>query len=197
MTEQFISGVTDNTPTRLQLDAGVLLSSFDPTSGTVVASNIIGATRGGGSFSAVPTIHNVAADGAPTNMKGMDRIDEWVVNLNTTLLEFTPDTIGIAMGVAPTTSTSGSFTKYIYKNAFAATDYKDFWWVGALSSGGKVAIHIKNGVNKSGLTLTVADKGEGTFPITIVGNYDTTLLADGTAPFELYYPTPVTSGTNL
>ena len=59
------TGLTERTVKKLQLNAGVFLSQYTK-GGTISETNIIGATRGGGSFSAVPTIHQVAVDGAPT-----------------------------------------------------------------------------------------------------------------------------------
>ena len=45
----------ENTFEELQLNAGILLSTFTPSSATVEESNILGATSGGVSFSDTPT----------------------------------------------------------------------------------------------------------------------------------------------
>lgn len=186
----FFTGVTNDTPENLLLNAGVLLSSFDPSTPTIPSSDIIGATRGGATFSAVPTIHQVAADGAPTNMVGMDRIDEWVVTLNATLIEFKEGNIQLAFGsslhYSEVQSQTHDVAKYDVEHDLINTDYKDIWWVGPKSDGSIIAIHIVNGLNKSGFTVTVTDKGEATLPISIIAHYDMSMIAQGKAPFEIY-----------
>lgn len=188
MKEQFLTGVTEKTPLNLQLNAGVLLKNFDTETDEVTDTDIIGATRGGGSFSAVPTVHQASADGVPTNYKGLDRIDEWVVTLNATLIETTADSIKRALGCTVKETKGSNYTKYTCGNEISDTDYTDIWWLGAMSNGKKIAIKIKNGMNKSGFTLTFTDKGEGTFPLAIIGNYAYADLKTGEAPFEIYLP---------
>lgn len=188
MKEQFLTGVTEKTATNLQLNAGVLLKNFDPETDTVSDEDIIGATRGGGSFSAVPTVHQATADGVPTNYVGLDRIDEWVATLNVTLIETTPENVKRALGCTVKEEKGTNYTKYTCGNEINdTTDYQGYWWLGAMSNGKKIAIHIKKGMNKSGFTLTFTDKGEGTFPLAIIGNYAYDDLKTGAAPFEIYF----------
>lgn len=190
MKEQFLTGVTEKTPQNLQLNAGVLVSKWQLGSDTINETDIIGATRGGGSLSIVPTVHQVEADGIPTNYIGMDRIDEWVVTLNVTMLEFKPETLKLALGAGTKETSESGYKKYICTNEINGSDnYADIYWIGALSNGKKVIIKITNGMNKSGLTLSFSDKGEGTFPLAIIANYDYASLKTGEAPFAIYYPT--------
>ena len=126
MKEQFLTGVTEKTPLNLQLNAGVLLKNFDTETDEITDTNIIGATRGGGSFSAVPTVHQATADGVPTNYKGLDRIDEWVVTLNATLIETTPENIKRALGCTVKESKGTYYTKYTCGNEIGDSDTKMF-----------------------------------------------------------------------
>ena len=60
------SGFTAGTAKHLQLDAGAFLKNYDPTQDTwetAKATKLIGATSGGGSFSAVPTVRRIEVDG--------------------------------------------------------------------------------------------------------------------------------------
>lgn len=194
MVEQFLTGVTENTPKNLQLNAGVLVKNYQLGSDTISQDNIIGATRNGGSLSIVPTVHQVTADGIPTNYKGMDRVDEWVITLNVTMLEFKPETIKLALGAAVKSTQESGYTKYTCTNEINdSTNYVDIYWIGALSNGKRVIIKISNGMNKSGLSLSFADKNEGTFPLSIIANYDYEMISSttnkGEAPFAIYYPT--------
>ena len=175
------TGLTDRTITSLQLNAGVLLTTY--TKGTdIEEDDILGATRGGGSFTAVPTMHQAAVDGAPTYVVGLERCDDWVVTLNATMVEFSEEAItrALGVGVSKTGTTDKVFT---VKNTVNTTDFKDLFWVGDLSNGQNVVIKIKNALNTGGLNLTFSDRGEGTYTLALIGHYTTADIE--TAPFEL------------
>lgn len=178
------TGLTERTTTSLQLNAGVLVTTY--AKGTdISASDILGATRGGGSFSAVPTIHQVAVDGAPTYVKGLERVDDWVVTLSVAnFLEFTADALKMALGVGATVSTVATTDKKItVERKISAGDYQDLYWVGDLSNGKNVVIHLKNCLNLTGLTVTMNERGEGTYPLTFTAHFEPDDI--DTVPFEI------------
>lgn len=178
------TGLTDRTIVNLQLNAGVLLTSY--TKGVdIEEDDIIGATRGGGSFTAVPTVHQAAVDGAPTYTKGLERVDDWVITLNATMVELNDDAVSRALGVGVVKTGDGSTqdTTFTVKRTVNDADYKDLYWVGDLSNGQNVVIKIKNALNTSGLNLTFSDRGEGTYALALIGHFTTADL--DTAPFEL------------
>lgn len=177
------TGLTERTIVNLQLNAGVLLTSY--TKGEDIAEeDIIGATRGGGSFTAVPTVHQAAVDGAPTYTKGLERVDDWVITLNATMLEVNDDAISRALGVGVVKTGGGAAdTVFTVKRTVNDADYKDLYWVGDLSNGQNVVIKIKNALNTSGLNLTFTDRGEGTYALALIGHFTVDDL--DTAPFEL------------
>ena len=180
------TGLTERTIVNLQLNAGVLLTAY--TKGTdIEEDDIIGATRGGGSFTAVPTIHQAAVDGAPTYTKGLERVDDWVITLNATMVELNDDAVSRALGVGVVKTETGSGTTkdttFTVKRTVNDADYKDLYWVGDLSNGQNVVIKIKNALNTSGFNLTFSDRGEGTYTLALIGHFTTDDL--DTAPFEL------------
>ena len=180
------TGLTDRTIVNLQLNAGVLLTKY--AKGTdIEEDDIIGATRGGGSFTAVPTVHQAAVDGAPAYTKGLERVDDWVVTLNATMVEVNDDAISRALGVGVVKTETGSGTTkdttFTVKRTVNDADYKDLYWVGDLSNGQNVVIKIKNALNTSGLNLTFTDRGEGTYALALIGHFTVDDL--DTAPFEL------------
>ena len=180
------TGLTDRTIVNLQLNAGVLLTKY--TKGTDInEDDIIGATRGGGSFTAVPTVHQAAVDGAPTYTKGLERVDDWVITLNATMVEVSDEAISRALGVGVTKTETGSGatkdTVFTVKRTVNDDDYKDLYWVGDLSNGQNVVIKIKNALNTSGFNLTFTDRGEGTYALALIGHFTVDDL--DTAPFEL------------
>lgn len=177
------TGLTSRTIESLQLNAGVLLTAY--TKGEDIAEeDILGATRGGGSFTAVPTMHQAAVDGAPTYVVGLERCDDWVVTLNATMVELNDEAITRALGVG-VTKTGTTDKVFTVKNTVNTTDFKDLYWVGDLSNGQNVVIKIKNALNTGGLNLTFSDRGEGTYALALIGHYTVSDLEN--APFDITF----------
>ena len=139
-----ITGINANTPKHLLLDAGAIIKNYALTSDVVTnMANVIGATEGGATFAAVPTIHNVALDGAPTHTKGLERIEEWVVTLSATVKEHTVESIKLALGAATSESATNptGYSKITGKEDFEAADYLDnVAFVGRISGSDKPVI---------------------------------------------------------
>jgi len=178
-----LTGFTADTKANLQLGAGVLTTAYTE-GGSISPTDIIGATRGGGSFTAVPTERGIDIDGIPQNVKGMKAIDDWVATLNCTLVEFKEDNILLALGGGSTATTTGDVTTFKCTSEIADADYKDIYWIGDTGDGKQIVIKLKNALNSSGFNMTISNKGEGTYSLTLVGHYDVADLK--TAPFEIY-----------
>lgn len=187
------TGIGTNTKKHLLLDAGAFIKNFSETD-TIDANmaKVIGATDGGGSFSAVPTIHNVTLDGAPSHVKGLERIDEWVVTFGATVKEQTVDSLKLALGAAnteeATVATNKSYTKITGKAEIEDSDYIDnIAWVGRLSGSlDPVIIILKNVLSINGLSFSMADKSEAGIAMTMTAHYDADDLE--TPPFDILYP---------
>ena len=89
---------------KLQLDEGIFLENFDYSGiktvealKTAIAeavqdgTGLLGATRGGGSFEATPTVRQIEADGMRGPVVGSTHIDMWTVKLRGTMIEITPE----------------------------------------------------------------------------------------------------------
>lgn len=187
------TGLTSNTPKKLLLDAGAFFKNYDLTKGyDGNAANLIGATQGGGSFSAVPTVRKIEVDGAKENVAQLQSIDGWVVTMTANVKEVTADNMVLALGAAKSEEAAGEGvagnTRITAKADFEASDYlENITWVGRLSgSQDPVIIVVKNAVSVNGLSLTMADKAEANIPLTVTGHYSLDDLE--TPPFEIYYP---------
>lgn len=187
------SGFSANTAKHLQLDAGAFLKNYDVAEDTwesAKAAKLLGATAGGGSFSAVPTIRRVEVDGVKGSAVGMQALDEWVVTLTANVKEITAETIKLALAAADSSASSApaDYTKITARNEIKVSDYQEnITWVGRLSGSDKpVIIVVKNALATNGLTLSFADKSEGVIPVTVTGHYAADDLE--TPPFEIYYP---------
>lgn len=189
-----ITGLTSSTPEKLLLDAGAFYKNYDftKTYDKQDAGSLIGATAGGGSFSAVPQVRKIEVDGGKTNVKQLETIDGWVVTMTANVKEVTATTLELALGAFKETDATeagiAGCKRIVGKENFESTDYaENLTWIGKLSGSEKpVIISIKNAMCLNGLSLTMADKSEAVIPVTVTGHYDISDL--DTPPFEIIYP---------
>lgn len=196
--KKVFTGFTKETPEHLLLDAGAFFKNFvyvpggdnnDTYDSAVAAGKLLGATKGGGEFSAVPTIRQIEVDGVKGRAKGLETIDCWEVYLKATILEAKTDAIKSALCAANVDEVSD--TKYDVitgKSEIELSDYiNNVTWIGKLSGSNEpVIIIVDNALNTDGLKLTVQDKSEATIPVTFYGHYDTDNLDE--PPFKVFYP---------
>ena len=187
------SGFTKETAEHLLLNAGAYFKNFDVEKDTfetaVTAGKLIGATKGGGEFSAIPTVRQIEVDGVAGRAKGLETIDYWETYLKATVLEIKKETIQSALCSAKIDETSNEDYDIISANAqIAVDDYiENVAWVGTISGRNKpVIIIVKNALNTGGLKLAAQDKSESTVEMTFYGHYTQEDLE--TPPFEIYYP---------
>lgn len=179
--------IPEDTFKNLQLNAGVLLSAFNPESATVADESIIGATTGGINFTATPTFSDYGEDidNCPKNMKELKKLDSWDINMSGTYVTVDANAVKSLVGAA---DVSGN--KITPRNDLKLTDFTDVWWVGDYSdqngetNGGFVAIHMMNALSTGGFTIKSSDNGKGNFAFTYTAHYS--MSAQGTVPFEVY-----------
>ena len=182
--------IPETTFQNLQLNAGVLLSSFNPTNATVANESIIGATTGGVNFTATPTFSDYGEDidNCPKNMKELKKLDAWEINMSGTYVTVDANAVKALVGAA---DVSGD--KITPRNDLELTDFTDIWWVGDYSdkngetNGGFVAIHMMNALSTGGFAIQSSDNGKGNFAFTYTAHYS--MSAQGTVPFEVYVKT--------
>lgn len=155
----------------LQLDAGVLLKTFDPSN--VAAPNdedIICATTGGITASCVPTFSDMGenVDNCPVNMMELANLDSWACTMAFTSLGTSPEAIKLALGVADiSTTNTGMITP---RRSLKQSDFSDIWWVGDRADGGAVAIQLKNALSTGGFSLKTTKNGKGQTDVTLTGH---------------------------
>ena len=179
--------IPETTFQNLQLNAGVLLSSFNPSSATVANESIIGATTGGVNFTATPTFSDYGEDidNCPKNMKELKKLDAWEISMSGTYVTVDANAVKALVGAA---DVSGN--KITPRNDVLLSDFTDVWWVGDYSdkngetNGGFVAIHMMNALSTGGFAIQSSDNGKGNFAFTYTAHYS--MSAQGTVPFEVY-----------
>ena len=179
--------IPETTFQNLQLNAGVLLSAFNPESATVANESIIGATTGGVNFTATPTFSDYGEDidNRPKNMKELKKLDAWEISMSGTYVTVDANAVKSLVGAA---DVSGN--KITPRNDVLLTDFTDVWWVGDYSdkngetNGGFVAIHMMNALSTGGFAIQSSDNGKGNFAFTYTAHYS--MSAQDTVPFEVY-----------
>lgn len=187
------SGFTTETAKSLLLNAGAYFKNFDVGTdkfdSAVAAGKLIGATKGGGEFSAVPEIRQIEVDGVAGRAKGLETIDSWDIYLKANVLEVKEATIQSGLAASSVdTSTNTDYDIITASNNLEVSDYIDnITWVGTLSGSDKpVIIQIFNALNTEGLKFSTTDKAEATITLTFYAHYTQDDL--DTPPFKIYYP---------
>lgn len=172
----------------IQLNAGILVKTFTPDSGTV--GELIGATTGGVNFTDTPEFVDFGddIDNCPKNTKELKKIDSREVKMAGTFVTVSTDTAKMLAGAADIDGTDT--TKVTPRNDLLSTDFEDIWWVGDYSdkntgtAAGFVAIHMKNSLNTAGFQIQSTDKGKGQFAFEFTGHYSIANVDE--VPYEIY-----------
>ena len=179
--------IPETTFQNLQLNAGVLLSAFNPESATVANESIIGATTGGVNFTATPTFSDYGEDidNCPKNMMELKKVDTWDIKMSGTYVTINPYQVKALIGAADV-----SAEKITPRNNLTDEDFADIWFVGDYSdkngetNGGFVAVHMLNALSTAGFQIQTSDKAKGQFAFEYTAHYS--MSAKTTVPFEVY-----------
>lgn len=174
----------------LQLDAGVLLTTFKPEAVAAPEDeDIICATTGGINATCIPTYSDLGedVDNCPTNLMELKHLDGWECKLSFTSLGTDVDGIKLALGAADIDADDSSVTPR------RELDQDDFttsiWWVGDRADGGCVAIELKNALSTGGFSLQTTKSGKGQTSCEISGHVS--ISAQDTVPMVFYSLDPV------
>lgn len=166
-----------------QVDAGVLLKSFDPANHELVDDDIICATTGGINPTCIPTYSDWGedVDNVPNGMKELMHLDGWETSLGFTALNTTAEVIRMALGAADIGAENGAI---VPRRDLKDTDFADVWWVGDRSDGGLVAIRLINALSSSGFSLQTTKNGKGQIAVTLNGH--PSINEQSKVPMEFY-----------
>lgn len=176
---------------KLQLNAGIILTEFDPATPTVDKTKIFGATSGGTAFATNPEYVDFGEDidNVPPNTKQLKRLQSVAPTMSGTLK--TADTaVAKALIGGAEIDANGKITP---RADLVDADFIDLWWVGDYSdkngntNGGFIAIKLANALNTGGFQLQSNDDGKGDFEFEFTGHYDIENI--DTLPFEVWVKT--------
>ena len=182
--------IPTETFSQLQLNAGLLLKSFTPSTGTLDKADIIGATSGGVKFTAKPSYTDFGEDidNCPANMAELKRLDSVEVTISGTFVTVSTSSAASTIGAADVDPNDP--THVVPRSDLKDEDFRDLWWVGDYSNlngdknGGFVAIHMMKTLSTGGFALTSDDKSKGQFDFEYTAHYS----MDGptAVPYEVY-----------
>ena len=179
---------------QIQMDAGVLLSTFDPNDPEVTDAAIIAVTTGGINATCVPTYSDMGedVDNCPNNTKELKHLDGWECAMSFTALNFNVDKFKMWLGAADKTAkTTTTAAKVTPRNSLAQTDFSDsIWWVGDKTNGGAIAIELKNALSTGGINMQTTKNGKGQLSVELTGHYSLTNM--DVVPMEFYELEPTT-----
>ena len=192
MEEQY-SKIPADTFKQLGINAGMLLSDFDPSAGTYDDEDLLGPTTGGVRFTATPEYidYGENVDNCPKNTMELKRLDDWTVNMSGTFIAMTATLAEKLSALAD--NTSGHI---VPRSLLKTSDFGDIWLVGDYSDvnksgtgtgaakAGFIAIHLKNALSTGGFQVQTADKDKMQFAFEFTGHYS--IDAQDEVPFEIY-----------
>lgn len=173
--------IPQDTFQELQLDAGVLLNTFNPAAPAVTDSAIICATTGGIQVSCVPTYSDLGedVDNCPNNMKELKKLESWECKISTSCLGTSVEAIRLALGAADIAS-----SKVTPRGDLNQSDFSDIWWVGDRADGGLVAVKLINSLSTGGFSIQTNKNGKGTISLELTGHVS--INAQNVMPMEFY-----------
>lgn len=180
--------IPTNTFKQIQLNAGILVDSFDPD--TLEIGNILGATTGGINFTATPsfTDYGEDIDNCPKNTMELKRQDDIEAKMSGTFATISASSAKMLAGAADIDSQNESHI--IPRKDLLTSDFQTIWWVGDYSDvntgagAGFCAVKLMNALSTGGFQIQSSDKGKGQFAFEFTGHYS--MNAQDTVPFEIY-----------
>lgn len=177
------TGITANTQKRIVADAGALYRDYGE-----VGEELIGATRGGATFTVERDDREVEVDGAMGPIKGLRRTIRHTAMLEVTLVEFSDQTfIDLTRGSSVSDGTHHTITP---DNAIVAADY--YTNIALVADvldptiTDLVIIKLLDALNDNEWDLTVDDQDEGELGLTFAAHYDPAALS--TVPYTIQIP---------
>lgn len=189
--------IRETTFEELQVNAGVVLKTFDPTTftGELTLENILFATSGGVTITDTPEFRDAGEgiDNAPKNMKEFKKLVRREVKISGSQVTFTPESIKTDMAAADISDVDGKsgLKKITPRDVLTDADFADFWVVGDYGVGGYMAVHIMNALSVSGFNWKTTDQNNGTSDFEYTAHYS--IKNQTQVPYEVYIYKPATT----
>ena len=186
------SQVTSDSLDLVQVQAGMILTSFNTTTPAApTASSVLCATTGGIQADCVPTYEDFGEDidNCPNNTKEMKRITGWDCTLSFTALDMSGEMFKAALGAAIKTAETTAHPESVEPRAqVAVQDFSDLWFVSERIDDKIIAIQLKNALSTGGFSYKTQKNGKGQLTVTSTGHVS--ISAQDVVPMAFYICDP-------
>lgn len=181
--------VRSDTFQSLQINAGIVASAFTPADGTIVTTDILGATTGGIQFASNPEYMDFGedVDNVPNNTYQLKHVTSYNPVISGT---FVAVDVALAKKLVGTNTYTAASGLIVPSNTIDLADFGDIWFIGDYSdkngstNGGFIAIHVLKAYSTGGFQWQSTKDGKGQFAFEFTGHYD---LDDiDKVPYEMY-----------
>ena len=186
------SQVTSDSLDLVQVQAGMILTSFNTTAPAApTADSVLCATTGGIQADCVPTYEDFGEDidNCPNNTKEMKRITGWDCTLSFTALDMSGEVFKMALGAAIKTAKTTAHPESVEPRAqVAVQDFSDLWFVSERIDDKIIAIQLKNALSTGGFSYKTQKNGKGQLTVTFTGHVS--INAQDVVPMSFYICDP-------
>ena len=180
----------------IQVEAGVITTSFNPANPILDRTKILCVTSGGinPTCKASYTDYFEDLDNVPNGTMEGKQLDSWECGLATTIVDVTAE--GVKLGLGAADIDSNDSTRITPRSTLKLSDFTpSIWWVGDRADGGFFAIQMLNALSTEGFSLQTTKKGKGTMSLNIMGHFS--MNAIDTVPMNFYVVEGDDSSTSL
>ena len=171
---------------------GIICTSFTPSTGAY--SGIVAATKGGITFNPGITYKDYGedVDNCPKRTMELMRVDEYDPQFSGTAVTVNVDFLEMLMAAVGVTApqTTGGATKYTPTRQLTTDMFTDSLWFivnysddNSATTGGFIAIELKNVLNIPGFQISTTDREKGEFAFEFHGHYS---IDVDEVPFEIW-----------
>lgn len=178
-------GITDNTYDRIVIDSGeVRMGYTDETS----PGTLLGATRGGSTFTVETEYKEMAVDGAKGPVKGSRRITKVTAKIVANFIEFSTDLLKLALPGSSEAMSGATHDEITRALQIAAANYKsNIAIIGEVAGTSEpIVCGIKNALADGNLEIAFADNEESIAAVQFTGHFDPASL--DAEPWFIRYP---------
>lgn len=183
-------GITDNTYKRFIIDSGAVYTGF--TDFTTGGETLLGATRGGNTFTLEQEIKEIEVDGARGPMKGGRRVTMVKATLTVNFIEHTLANLKRLIVGSESATFDTDWDKITRALVIEDTDFlDDITILGEVSgSSNACGVQLSNVICDGNFELAFEDKEEGVVTATFTAHFDPADLdtPDDTEPWSLIWP---------
>ena len=169
----------------IQVEAGVIVSDFNPANPILDRSKILFTTSGGINPICKANYNDYFedVDNVPNNTMEGKQIDYYDCSIAGTSLDYSASKVKMLIGAADIDSNDN--TRITPRNELKVSDFiSSLWWVGDMADGGFIACQLLNVLSTDGLSIKTQKKTKGQTAFTLMGHYS--INAVDTVPMNFY-----------